>query len=125
MSAGRDSQERGRKWETHAAEFLSSRGLKILTRGYRCRLGELDIVGSDGKSLVVVEVKARSQSKKGSAIETIGPEKRRRIVNATRHYLMKHPAWFSRPIRFDVIAIDGIETQTPELNWIRNAFDST
>lgn len=125
MSPGRVSQDRGHCWETRAAEFLSTQGLCILTRGYRCRLGELDIIASDGASLVIVEVRARSRTHKGSAIATIGPRKRRRIVNATRHYLMKHPAWFSKPIRFDVVAIDEIETSEPVLNWIPNAFDAT
>jgi len=125
MIPGGDAQRRGKTWEAYAARFLADHGLDILTQGYRCRLGELDIVGSDGVGLVVVEVRARSRSNKGTAIETIGRRKRRHIVNATRHYLMKHPAWHARPIRFDVIAIDGIETDKPEIQWIRNAFDAS
>jgi putative endonuclease len=124
MSPGNDAQRRGKTWEARAARFLADRGFDILTTGYRCRLGELDIVGSDGAGLVVVEVRARSSSEKGSAIETIGHRKRRRIVNATRHFLMKHPAWHARPIRFDVIAIDGIESDNPAIQWVRNAFDA-
>jgi Holliday junction resolvase-like predicted endonuclease len=37
---------------------------------------------------------------------------------------MKHPAWHARPIRFDVIAIDGIESDNPAIQWVRNAFDA-
>jgi putative endonuclease len=124
VNRGREAQRRGREAEQRAAEFLAARGIEILTCGYRCRLGELDIVGSDAVGLVVVEVRARSSGSKGSAIDTVGHLKQRRIVNATRHFLMKHPAWLARPIRFDVIAIDGIESDTPKIQWVRNAFDA-
>ena len=124
MTPGVSAQERGRIWEKHAAEYLCDRGMSILARGYRCRLGELDIVGTDGTSLVIVEVRARDGASRQRAIETIGPLKQRRIVNATRHYLMKHPDWFSRPIRFDVLAIDGIDRPDPDYCWVRNAFDA-
>lgn len=124
MSPGSDAQRRGKTWEERAASYLVDQGLDILTTGYRCRLGELDIVGVDDGGLVVVEVRARSRGNRGTAIETIGHLKRRRIVNATRHFLMKHPAWHARPIRFDVIAIDGIESDNPAIQWVRNAFDA-
>lgn len=117
-----DAQVLGRTWEAHAADFLDANGIRIIARGYRCRLGELDIIGTDGTALVVVEVRARSG--KGSAIDTIGYAKRRRLVNATRHFLMRNPEWFSRRVRFDVIAIDHIEGRRPEIRWVKNAFDA-
>jgi putative endonuclease len=125
MSPRDRAQEQGRIWEEHAAEYLAARGMSILVRGYRCRLGELDIVGTDGTGLVVVEVRARAGTSRHRAIETVGPLKRRRIVNATRHFLMKHPAWYSQPIRFDVLAIDGIDRRDPDYSWVRNAFEAT
>lgn len=121
---GSRSQIEGHGWESKAADFLAERGLAILARGYRCRLGELDIVGTDDGTLVVVEVRARRRTSKGSASETVGPGKQQKIVRATRHFLMRHPHWFSHPIRFDVVAIDEIDTDAPKLNWIKNAFGS-
>jgi putative endonuclease len=122
MRRSPDPRALGRTWEAHAAEFLGSRDIRIIARGYRCRLGELDIIGTDGSALIVVEVRARGGESR--AIETIGFHKRRRIVNATRHFLMKNPEWFSSPIRFDVIAIDHIDSGEPEIRWVRNAFDA-
>ncbi len=124
MSGGGDAQSLGRLWESRAAAYLEQHGLRILARGYRCRLGELDIVGRDGDGLVVVEVRARRRTSKGTALETIGHRKRQRIVRATRHFLMLNPEWDRRPIRFDVVAIDGIETDAPQIAWVRNAFDA-
>ena len=122
MKRSRDPQALGRTWEARAAALLASKDVRIIARGYRCRLGELDIIGTDGSALIVIEVRARSGD--GRAIETIGLDKQRRIVNATRHFLMKNPEWFSRPIRFDVIAIDHIDSGEPEIRWVRNAFDA-
>jgi putative endonuclease len=115
----------GRAWEVAAADFLSAQGLAILERGYRCRLGELDLVCRDDETLVIVEVRARANTDRGRAVETVDARKRRKIVNATRHFLMRHPAWFERTVRFDVIAIDAIETDEPRLSWIKGAFDAS
>ena len=115
--------ERGAHWETVASNHLAEQGLAIIVRGYRCRLGEIDIVCRDGDSLVIVEVRARSSSARTTALGSISRSKRQRIVNATRHFLMLNPEWFHRPLRFDVVAVDAIDTGEPRLSWIRNAFD--
>lgn len=122
MSPGADALTLGQAWEARAARFLAARGIRIIERGYRCRLGEIDLIGTEGKVLVIVEVRARGGA--DAAIETIGLRKQRRIINATRHYLMRNPEWFSRHIRFDVVAIDRIDSAQPEIQWVRNAFDA-
>ena len=122
MKRGIRARAIGDTWESRAAAFLQDNGVRILARGYSCRLGELDIVGTDGRHLVVVEVKARAGC--GTAMHAVGPDKRRRIINATRHFLMRNPDWFSKPIRFDVIGIEAIESKNPEFLWVKNAFDA-
>lgn len=117
--------ERGRLWESRAADYLERHGLTILARGYRCRLGELDLVARDERHLVIVEVRARASAAVCSALESIGPKKRHRIVQATRHLLMRHAEWQAAPIRFDVIAFDAIDAEEPRVQWVRNAFDAS
>jgi putative endonuclease len=117
--------ERGREFEARAADYLEARGLTVFVRGYRCRLGELDLVCREGDSLVVVEVRARGSAALCSAIESIGAAKRRRIVLATRHFLMRHREWHNRPLRFDVVAFDAIDTAQPTIQWLKNAFDAS
>ena len=56
-----------------AASYLERHGLAVLARGYRCRLGELDLVCRDDGTLVVVEVRARS-----SGAFVLGRRKHRR-----------------------------------------------
>jgi len=122
MSPGRDARRVGQDWEDRAAAFVEQQGLTILDRGYRCRLGELDIVASDGSCLVVIEVRARRRDRHGTALDSVDASKQKRIVLATRHFLMHHPHWQCQPIRFDVISFDAIESGTPTRRWVRNAF---
>lgn len=115
---------RGRLWESRAAAYLERHGLEILERGYRCRLGELDLVCRDDRHLVIVEVRARSGGSLCSAVDSIDAHKRRRIVQATRHLLMRHAELQAAAIRFDVVAFDAIDAPEPQIRWIRNAFDA-
>ena len=116
---------RGRLWESRAATYLEQHGLAILARGYRCRLGELDLVCRDDGTLVIVEVRARSRTALCSAIDSIDAHKRRRIVQATRHWLMRNAQWQTARIRFDVVAFDAIDEPEPQIHWIKNAFDAS
>ena len=116
---------RGRFWEARAAEYLEAQGLRVVARGFRCRLGELDLVCCDDRYLVIVEVRARSRGAYCGALESIGPAKRRRIVQATRFLLLRHREWSGAPIRFDVVAFDAIDAAEPQVRWIRNAFDGS
>jgi putative endonuclease len=115
----------GRHWEAVAADHLEDHGLVVLARGYRCRLGEIDLVCRDGRLLVMVEVRARAAGAVCTAAASIDAHKRHRIVRATRHFLMRHPEWRHAAIRFDVVAFDAIDTTDTKLAWIRNAFDAS
>lgn len=119
MTARRD----GQYWEDQASRYLRSHGLRVLEARYRCRFGELDLVCAHCESLVIVEVRARGRGSFVRALETIDAAKRRKLVQTTRHLLMTHPQWGELPLRFDVVAIDDIDSAHPRYEWIRNAFD--
>lgn len=116
--------EVGARWEEVAGRYLEREGLTVLARRYRCRLGELDLVCVDGPALVIVEVRARGSTAYASATDSIDHHKRARIIQATRHFLMRHPQWQQRTLRFDVVAIDRIDSGRPAMAWIRHAFDA-
>jgi putative endonuclease len=122
MSGAGGTPGSGQVWEIRAGKLLRESGLTIIGQGYRCRLGELDLIASDGESLIVVEVRARAGTSFGSAAETVSQHKQQRIIRATQHFLMRNPGWFTRPIRFDVIAFDNIDSATPSVTWLKNAF---
>lgn len=111
----------GRHYEALARVHLEKAGLSVIAEGYRCRLGELDLVCQQGMVLIVVEVRARRGGSLVSAAASVDRFKQRRIVAATRHFLMTHPCWAQRRIRFDVVAISNIDVN-PAIEWIRDAF---
>src|SRR5690606_1715195 len=119
-----DRAAAGLYWEEAACAYLERHGIQTLLKRYRCRLGELDLVCRDGTTLVVVEVRARRSDGLVSALASIDARKRRRIILATRHLLMQHRQWHGRTLRFDVIAIEGIELPEPEFVWVKAAFDA-
>ena len=112
----------GQETEARAAALLAAAGLRLVARNYRCRTGELDIVASDGRVLVVAEVRMRSSERFGGAAASITWRKQRRIVRATRHLLATQPALAALPVRFDVVIAGSADTP---LQWIRAAFDCT
>jgi putative endonuclease len=108
---------RGVDSEAMAATFLEGRGLKIVERNYRCRLGEIDLVARDGGTTVFVEVRKRASPAFGGAAASITPAKRTKLLRAARHYLSR-----LRDVpqcRFDALLIEG---EPPRIEWIRNAF---
>jgi putative endonuclease len=111
--------------EDRALAWLQRQGLKLVQRHYRvargphARGGEIDLVMRDlDGTLVFVEVRARASRAQGGAAASVGAAKRRALVFAAQHYLMR---WPSPPAcRFDVVAIDG-----ERLEWLPAAFDAS
>ncbi|WP_262964176.1 YraN family protein [Methylobacter psychrophilus] len=107
---------RGESAEEQAHKFLVNKGLKPVCRNYRCKMGELDLIMTDQKTLVIIEVRYRKTDQYGSAVESITRAKQSRIIAATQSYLSTQKE--DRPLRFDVVAISG----NGNLEWIQNAF---
>ena len=85
---------------------MEAAGLRILERGWRCRLGEIDLVAEDGETLVFIEVKARSSGAFGPAEAAVTPAKRARLARLALAYAAGHGVG-DRPMRFDVVALQG------------------
>jgi putative endonuclease len=108
---------RGEAAEALAAAFLERKGLAIVARNYRCRLGEIDVVAREGDTTVFVEVRRRASAAFGGAAASITAAKRARLVRAARHYLSRLKTM--PPCRFDALLIEG---DPPRIEWIRDAF---
>ncbi len=66
-----NKREVGGFYEEAAALFLSKKGVRILERNYRCRQGEIDLIGLDGEYLVFFEVKYRKDEEAGLPAEAV------------------------------------------------------
>ncbi|MBU0614396.1 YraN family protein [Patescibacteria group bacterium] len=96
----------GNKSEQRAARFLKSKGLRIITRQYRTRFGEIDIIARQGKEIVFVEVKARKTNEFGYPEEAVNKNKIKKIIEAGFFYLQETKQE-NVPWRIDVIAVDA------------------
>jgi putative endonuclease len=111
---------KGQHAESIACTYLESRGLRLVTRNFRCRSGEIDLIMEEGKTLVFVEVRLRAHRTFGTPAETIDRRKRTKLVACALHYLQRHHAMSTRPSRFDVVGLTPAE-DSYRVDWIPDA----
>jgi len=107
--------------ERLAARYLTTQGIKIVERNYRCKLGEIDLIGKDKDYLVFIEVRYRKHCDFGTPASSVDVKKQNKLKRAANHYLLKHGA-YDHSARFDVIGLSGSLFRA-KLQWIKNAFD--
>lgn len=108
----------GTKYEEKAEQFLIKQGIKIIVKNFRCKQGEIDIIGIDGNCLVFLEVKYRATNRIGEPEEAVNIYKQKRICRVAEYFLYTHPYYANQMIRYDVIAISG-----EEIRWHKAAFE--
>lgn len=112
----------GERGERAAERFLKRLGYKIVARHDRGRLGELDLVAVDGRTVVFVEVKTRRDDEAGSPAEAVDERKQAKLTRLALAYLKRH-GLLEYSARFDVVAITWPnETQQPKIVHFINAF---
>ena len=112
----------GRSGEDIAAAYLQRLGYHIITRNYRRRFGEIDIIARDVDVLVFVEVKARRSNRCGSPFEAVDRRKQRQISRVALDYITRH-GLEDRPARFDVVAVFLRKDRSPQVEIIKDAFE--
>ena len=118
---------KGREAEDQALIYLQQHGLKLLDRNFNCRFGEIDLVMQDRSAiqthiLVCVEVRYRQSSRFGGAAASVSPAKQQRLRTTIRRYVQLHRSTRSWPIRFDVVALQGVHDNL-QITWLPRAFE--
>jgi putative endonuclease len=122
-----DGTPRDRIWtgdfgEKVAADFLRSKGCRILARNFKApRGGEVDIIARDGKLLLFVEVKTRHIRAKIRPFDAVDQPKQALIERGANAWL-KQLGTRNLPWRFDVIEVRVEEGEKPKVNHVRDAF---
>ena len=112
----------GQRGEDAAARYLKRLGYHILARHCRTRLGELDLIAADGRTVVFVEVKTRRTTDAGHPADAIDPRKEQRMTQAALAYLKAH-GLLDYSARFDVVAITWpADSRRPTIEHFQNAF---
>lgn len=105
--------------ESIAAQYLKQQGLRLITSNYQCRYGEIDLIMQDGKTLVFIEVRMRSNHQFGGAAMSITPSKQQKLTRTAEYYLQQYG---NTNCRFDAILMTKASIE--HIEWIKNAFDS-
>jgi putative endonuclease len=101
--ARRRAQRRGRLAEWLCLWHLRLHGWRILARGWRCPMGEIDILACRGKVLAVIEVKSRGEF--ATAAAALAPRQRRRIARAAEAFLIQRSDLAGLDLRFDLMLV--------------------
>ena len=99
----RRAQRRGLRGETLAVWYLRLKGYRILARRLRSAVGEIDVVAARGRTVAVIEVKARPDA--ATAAEAANPRQRARIARAARLFLAGRPEFAGHAVRFDLMLV--------------------
>ncbi len=112
----------GERGERAAARHLRRKGFQIIERRLRLRVGEIDIIAVDGKTVVFVEVKTRRSEALGRPSESISDTQQARLTRATLTFLKSH-GLLENTARFDVVEVLWPESaRRPEIRHYPNAF---
>ena len=113
----------GQYYEDQAVEFLLQAGLTVEERNFSCKLGEIDIICSQGEQLIFVEVRYRSHPGFGSPAASVDRRKQRKIIRTAQFYLQGRRQLRDKFCRFDVLAFTPHKS-CGEVNvqWLKNAF---
>lgn len=110
--------------ERAAAAYLKKLGYRILARGHRQRLGEIDLIALDGDCIVFVEVKTWQSDSAGDPSEAVDRSKQEKLTRAALIYL-KRRGLLEHPARFDVVSIVwGSKVNVPSVRHFKNAFEA-
>ncbi len=111
----------GRKGEEVTSSFLEKSGYKIISRNYKTKLGEIDIIASDKDTICFIEVKTRNSERFGSPFEAVSAAKQRKISRVALGFL-KERSLLDRRARFDVVSV-LYSKEAPQIDLIKNAFE--
>ena len=117
MSQRNDS---GKYGEERAVLYLIHRGYTILERNWRIGHKEVDIICTDGKMIIVVEVKTREAGCELPG-ELIDFRKKRNLLRAGEAYI--RAKGLERELRFDLILVSGVGMDVLHIREAIQVFD--
>ena len=115
--------ETGRLGEERVCAYLTERGYRIVSRNFRIKGGEIDIVAENGDYIAFVEVKTRKRGSMVSGFEAVNRRKQGLVIRAAAEYLRRNPS-ILQP-RFDTAQVTLEDGGAAEVDYLENAYDTT
>ena len=100
---------KGKDGEDIAAKFLKDKGYKIIDQNNSTKFGEIDIIASQGETLLFVEVKFKQTEDFGTPEEMIGKNKLAQVKRTAEMYLLTNPDMAEKYERYQIDAVCIVE----------------
>lgn len=120
-----NSHETGKEGENLVLDDYLGRGYSLVERNFQYyqrggsgRRGEIDLIFQKDSILVLVEVKARSNSSFGSGLEQVTRGQLFRLFKSYQYFISKNNQFANYNCRFDVASVMNGQVQV-----IKNAYD--
>ena len=109
--------------ETEAERFVTKNGYRLLSKNFRSRYGEIDLIAREEEILCFVEVKTRSKSAGVSGTEAMGSLKQQKLIGLAKGYCQLH-GLKNVPIRFDLLLVTPQAAgKTTKIQLIKGVFE--
>lgn len=114
-------KNRGKAVEEFVAVFLKKHQFELITKNFRSRFGEIDLIGIHQNQLVFLEVRFRQSLAYGGPAASVTTRKRQKLIQTARFFLCKTPWLANKACRFDVVAVT-LENGRYAVEWVQHAF---
>ena len=111
----------GREGESAARVYLEQKGYRFIECNYKRTHGEIDLIMEDGKTLVFIEVKSRTNRRYGEPREAVTPFKQQHVRYTAKAFLYSHHQ-MERAVRFDVVEVMRLPDGMWKFHHIKHAF---
>ena len=117
------NKRKGLHYENQAKNYLLQHGLVLLKQNYHCRFGEIDLIMLQQGVLCFIEVKYRNSVAYGGAASAISTQKQKKIAKTALFFIAENDRLKQHSMRFDALLMQQqAGNQSPDINWIQNAF---
>lgn len=112
--------ETGRLGEELTAYYLKKSGYEILSRNFRIKGGEIDIIAEKDGIIAFVEVKTRNINAFEQGAQAVRKRKRSLVIRAAQEYLFRYPQRLQP--RFDISDVTVKDGKIVKFRYFDNAY---
>lgn len=110
----------GKLAEIKAAQYLRKKKYTLIDVNYSCRFGEIDLIVSNKKYIVFVEVKMRNENSIAKPMEFVDEHKQNKMIATAKMYLSQYKTDLQP--RFDVVEVFCDDNRIKSVKHLENAF---
>ena len=113
------TKQLGNSGEQFVADFLKNKNFQIISKNFKTKLGEIDLIAQKGEVLAFVEVKTRKTAYFPIS-NVITKTKQKKIINSAKYFIVQNNI-FDKVCRFDVATVISFNNNF-DIEYIENAF---